>query len=291
MSHQPGTQPHPDTQPGAHPGAHPGGQAGAHGGAQPATRAYRPGDVANGHVLTADGQWVPTGAAGAAGASSTSHGAGPKPKKPLWKRWWFVLGAIVLIIVVAASLGGGSEDGPTGTDDGAATQEEQAAEDATDDGASADEGPTDGATGDEAPADDASAEAAAPGIGETVADGKFEFVVTEVETGVERLGDDFLNDEAQGQFVLVHLDVRNIGEEAQYFDGSSQELLDSEGRTHSADGGAAIYLDDSNSFLNQINPGNEVQGVVVFDVPVDAELASITLHDSAFSGGVTVALG
>ncbi|MCL3862936.1 DUF4352 domain-containing protein [Actinotalea sp. K2] len=91
--------------------------------------------------------------------------------------------------------------------------------------------------------------------------------------------------------MLVHLTVRNIGTEAQYFDGSSQELLDTQGRTHSSDGSAAIYLDDSNSFLNQINPGNEVQGIVVFDVPADAQLASIELHDSPFSGGVTVALG
>jgi len=128
------------------------------------------------------------------------------------------------------------------------------------------------------------------GIDAVVADGKFEFTVTGVEPGVARIGNDTFGQEAQGQFVLVHLTVRNIGNEAQYFDGSSQELADTQGRTHSSDGSAAIYLDDSNSFLNQINPGNEVQGIVVFDVPADAQLASIELHDSPFSGGVTVAL-
>ena len=87
------------------------------------------------------------------------------------------------------------------------------------------------------------------------------------------------------------LTVANIGDEAQYFDGSSQKLHDSAGRAFSADTAAAIYLDESNSFLNQINPGLTVEGIVVFDVPADATLTTAELHDSAFSGGVTVALG
>ncbi len=46
----------------------------------------------------------------------------------------------------------------------------------------------------------------------------------------------------------------------------------------------------SKSFYEPINPGNSLTGTVVFDVPVDAVPASLELHDSAFSGGVTVAL-
>jgi hypothetical protein len=34
-----------------------------------------------------------------------------------------------------------------------------------------------------------------------------------------------------------------------------------------------------------------VDGIVVFDVPADVTLTSLELHDSAFSGGVTVGLG
>ncbi len=68
-------------------------------------------------------------------------------------------------------------------------------------------------------------------------------------------------------------------------------LRDTAGRTFSADSTAGIYLDKSNSFLNQINPGNTVQGIVAFDVPVDAVLKTAELHDSAFSSGVTVSLG
>ncbi len=43
-------------------------------------------------------------------------------------------------------------------------------------------------------------------------------------------------------------------------------------------------------FLNEINPGNQVNGIIVFDVPKDVQPTRIELHDSLFSGGVTVPL-
>jgi hypothetical protein len=75
-----------------------------------------------------------------------------------------------------------------------------------------------------------------PGIGDPARDGKFEFVVTEIETGIESVGDEFLG-------------------------------------------------------KDEINPGNQVDGIVVFDIPEDAVPASLRLHDSFLSGGVEVALG
>lgn len=153
--------------------------------------------------------------------------------------------------------------------------------------------PGDGASvapGDDAPAAPEDQAPAVPGIGAVVADGKFEFTVTSVEPGVAHIGDATFGVDAQGQFLLVHVTVANVGDAAQYFDSSSQKLLDTQGRTHSADASAAIYLPDSNSFLTSINPGNTVEGIIVFDIPVDATPASLELHDSPFSGGVTVAL-
>lgn len=150
----------------------------------------------------------------------------------------------------------------------------------------AEEEPVEEEPAEEAPAD----EAQTAGIGTPVRDGKFEFVVTGVELGVARVGDDLFGQDAQGQFALVRMTVTNIGDEAQYFDGSNQDLVDTLERTHSAATSAALYLDDSESFLNQINPGNAVEGTVVFDIPTDATPARIELHDSAWSGGVTVTL-
>lgn len=58
----------------------------------------------------------------------------------------------------------------------------------------------------------------------------------------------------------------------------------------SADTEAAIYIDASGSFLNDINPGNTVMGVVIFDMPKGTPAAIVELHDSPFSGGVKVRL-
>ncbi|MGW7052000.1 DUF4352 domain-containing protein [Streptomyces sp. NPDC054887] len=128
-----------------------------------------------------------------------------------------------------------------------------------------------------------------PGIGDPVRDGKFEFTVDKVVPGVDEIGDE-IGDKPQGQFILVCMTVENIGDEAQLFDGSAQKLFDAKDREFSADTGAALYLEESESFLNEINPGNKVEGIVVFDVPKNVEPVKIELHDSMFSGGVTVNL-
>jgi hypothetical protein len=42
--------------------------------------------------------------------------------------------------------------------------------------------------------------------------------------------------------------------------------------------------------VEPINPGNAVAGVILFDLPRGAKPTKIELHDSVFSGGVTVTL-
>ncbi|GAA2650439.1 MULTISPECIES: DUF4352 domain-containing protein [Streptomyces] len=128
-----------------------------------------------------------------------------------------------------------------------------------------------------------------PGVGEPARDGKFEFTVTRLQPGVGHIGGAYGQD-AQGQFYLVHMTVKNIGDRARTFDGADQKLIDRNGSKYSADTAAAIHLDGSDSFLQQINPGNAVDGIVVFDVPKNADPVRIELHDSLFSGGTTVDL-
>jgi hypothetical protein len=134
------------------------------------------------------------------------------------------------------------------------------------------------------------ADTSEPGIGDPVRDGKFEFTVTKVRTGVKKVGGEYLSTAAQGQFVLVSVTVENIGDEPRAFSASSQTMYDADDREFSADDSASIYLDDSNSFYTEINPGNKVKGVVVFDLPKGVSPARIELHDSMFSGGVDVQL-
>jgi hypothetical protein len=131
-----------------------------------------------------------------------------------------------------------------------------------------------------------------PGIGTPVRDGKFQFTVTRVKPGPARIGSEYLGKTAQGRYVLVTVRVENIGDRQQMFDGSSQKGFDAQDRAFSADTEAGIYLGAaSKSFLTQINPGNTVTGVIVFDVPKGATLTRLELHDSMFSGGVEVRLG
>lgn len=127
--------------------------------------------------------------------------------------------------------------------------------------------------------------------GTPVRDGSFEFTVTKVQAGVAAVGSDVFGEKAQGQFVLVHVTVTNIGTEAQLLMDSAQTVFDAKGRKFSPDTAAALHIKGNDVFINEINPGNTVKGVLVFDMPTDARAASIELHDSAFSGGVSVALG
>lgn len=128
-----------------------------------------------------------------------------------------------------------------------------------------------------------------PGVGTPVRDGKFEFTVTKVETGVSSIGESFMAEEPDGQFVLVHITVKNIGDESQTLFDSEQTLKDGQGRSFDTDS-AALFAMDDNIWMEDINPGNSMKGTLVYDMPSDAEPAEIELHDSMFSGGVTVSL-
>lgn len=223
---------------------------------------------------------------------------GPPP--PGWQLWiddkkkmgtgakLGLVGGGLLFVLVACSVavagaGGGSD---TVEPAAAATTEEAASEEPAVDQTTAPPAETTTA----APAEEKPVEPAAPGFGVPVRDGKFEFVVNGMECGIPKVGDDFLNKTAQGQFCLVDLSIKNIGDRAQTFFGDNTYVLNEAGQQFSADTEAGIYLDESNSFIEEINPGNSITGKVVFDVPAGMTPVTIELHDSAFSGGVEVAL-
>lgn len=127
------------------------------------------------------------------------------------------------------------------------------------------------------------------GLGQPARDGKFEFTVSKVDCTKTKIGTDLLGQTAQGKFCLVTLKVKNIGDEAQLFDASSQKALDKAGTTYDADGGAALYVNkNAETFLNNINPGNQIQGVLPFDVPKTVSITQLELHDGPFSDGVKV---
>lgn len=129
-------------------------------------------------------------------------------------------------------------------------------------------------------------------LNETARDGKFEFTVKSIECGKTVVGpNQYAQKNAQGQFCLVTLSVKNVGDAQQYFSESDQKLLNASGQQYSPDTTATLYnSNNSDVFLAQINPGNTVEGVLVFDIPKDQTAVTAELHDSAFSGGVKVSL-
>jgi hypothetical protein len=100
------------------------------------------------------------------------------------------------------------------------------------------------------------------------------------------IGDSITGTDAQGEFVVLTVDVTNHGKTAQLLDSSNQKLL-ATGKTYDADGNVFA---DSKAFLNNINPGNRVTASIAFDVPKGTRPTQVVLHDSAFSNGVRVTL-
>jgi hypothetical protein len=180
---------------------------------------------------------------------------GSKPSKPWYKKKRIVIPIAVIILAIAAGSGGSdSTSENTQTD---VAKEETATE-------------------------------AVAVIGTEVRDGKFAFKVTNVKCGISKVGTSTFGTKAQGQYCAVTMQVGNIGDEPQTFFSSNQKAFDSQGREFSNDTTAELYATDAQVWLKEINPGNALEGTVYFDIPKDATIDYLELHDSAFSGGVKV---
>lgn len=86
---------------------------------------------------------------------------------------------------------------------------------------------------------------------------------------------------AQGQFCVVALDVRNVSRDPALFMGRSQLLVDAADRRFEVDVLAALghpANDGRDVLQTPINPGNQLSGVLVFDVPQDVRLRSVALQ-------------
>jgi hypothetical protein len=129
-----------------------------------------------------------------------------------------------------------------------------------------------------------------PGIDQEARDGKFAFTVTGVETAktAGNPSNQFEQTTAQGVYVIVSMTVRNVGNQSQSFFAANQKLKDTAGRQFSADSSADMWINQE--IQTDINPGNQVNAKVAFDVPTGTQPSEIELHDSMFSGGTPVRL-
>jgi hypothetical protein len=130
-----------------------------------------------------------------------------------------------------------------------------------------------------------------PGLGDPVRDGQFQFVVRSVDCGARSVGDGVGRQPPLGQFCLVGLRVENTGREGRTFGGGQQFLFDDQGNRHDPDLGATALRGDRQLLSTHLNPGQRLEGTLVYDVPDPVALARVELHDGPFSGGVSVELG
>lgn len=121
-----------------------------------------------------------------------------------------------------------------------------------------------------------------------VRDGKFEFAVTDVKSGVARVG----LQSAQGAFLIVTLAVRNISDETKWFLPFGQKLFDAQGNAIDHDTTATAWqaMQSRLGHSFELRPGASATTVLVFDVPPGSTPAHLELHDFVLSDGVTVAL-
>lgn len=128
-------------------------------------------------------------------------------------------------------------------------------------------------------------------IGEAARDGKFEFTVQGIDCGRKQIGGQYVNEQAQGQYCLLTVKVKNVGDRSQSLAASNQYLYNEQDQQYAADFEATTTLNlNETHIFEDINPGNALTKKIVFDVPEDANIVRAELHDSAFSGGVTVNL-
>jgi hypothetical protein len=184
----------------------------------------------------------------------------PKPKPPLYRRPWFIIvGVLVLIVIAGAFLGDPPAEEPTGAQPEAtqapgtqATQPEATEPPAT-------EPPTT-----EPPATEPQTD-----VGNPVRDGDFEFAVSAFGC---RAGE-----------CKATRTIENIGNQPGTMFASNQYLYDDQGRQFAADDSLTDAL-----FLEELNPGQRVRGIIVWKVGSGTKADHLELHDSAFSGGVEV---
>ncbi|WP_423488412.1 DUF4352 domain-containing protein [Mycobacteroides sp. PCS013] len=140
------------------------------------------------------------------------------------------------------------------------------------------------------------AEEGKPGaLGQQVRDGDLAFVVTRVgDAGtVGDVANPALQATAVGTFVVVHVEVLNLGQTTHSFLGDEQKLKDATGKEYTPDSMANILARNAEQLEPgaELGPGAQKRSVLVYDVPAGTVPKEIDLHTDYRSKGAKVLLG
>jgi hypothetical protein len=111
------------------------------------------------------------------------------------------------------------------------------------------------------------------GIGQTVRNGNFEFIVNSFKCGQDSYG--FLSPDPQGQYCLLEATITNADKEPHHWLGDVK-LFDADKRQYDKKKVIDTEPEDINA---DINPGNATKGTFVFDVPKDVQPTTARLSD------------
>ncbi|MEB7746245.1 DUF4352 domain-containing protein [Staphylococcus equorum] len=106
-------------------------------------------------------------------------------------------------------------------------------------------------------------------IGEKVKVDDLEYTVNSIETS-DTVGNQYTSSKANGKYIVADVTVKNNGDESITIDTSLFKILNGDA-TNGADAEASTNANPSDIgfFLEQLNPGTEKTGKVVFDVSAD----------------------
>jgi hypothetical protein len=137
----------------------------------------------------------------------------------------------------------------------------------------------------------AAAAAVAGQVGLPARDGDLELTVTDHACGSKTVGDGPAPNTARGVYCAITLQVRNVGARPQPFDEAGQQGYDQTGNTYTHDALAGFHANSAtHSWFKRIEPGVQVTGKLIFDMPASARLTAVELHATPASPGVRIPL-
>jgi hypothetical protein len=134
-------------------------------------------------------------------------------------------------------------------------------------------------------------------IGQTFSDAGFDFTVNSLKCDEKEIAFtySFVNysANAQGQYCRLNITVTNVGNSANSVNAYDQYVFNGQGQRYDYDSSATGYAARyylGNPFNDDINPGNNITGDIVFDVPVGVTPIAAELHANSDSLGVRINL-
>lgn len=192
------------------------------------------------------------------------------------KRWWLV--GLIAIIVIASVAGGGGDNGPTVVDDQAAASTDDAAK-SSDTTKSADKAPVKAKPGTkENPVK----------LGQTVELEGTRYTVTGAKRSATAGDNEFLQEKADGVFVIAALTIENTQDETKTFSSAAATFVTSDGKEYSTDddGTVAVMGDDEEPLIfADMQPDLPKSGKLVFDVPAAKTAGGLLKVDDLFGRG------